>query len=85
MIYCRVDGNAVSHACHPSLHGCRLLLCQPISGAGEATGDPIVAIDHFGAGLHSKVFVSTDGIGCRDIVHDPASPVRNFVQGIIDN
>lgn len=84
MIYCRVDGNAISHACHPSLHGCRLLLCQPITETGEVIGHPMVAIDHLGAGLHSHVFVSTDGIGCREEVDDPKSPVRNFIQGLVD-
>jgi microcompartment protein CcmK/EutM len=44
-----------------------------------------VAIDLFGAGLHQRVFVSTDGIGARGIVHDEHSPVRNFVQGVIDD
>jgi microcompartment protein CcmK/EutM len=44
----------------------------------------MVAIDHFGAGLHSKVVISTDGIGARDLVHDKNSPIRNFIQGVID-
>jgi len=34
--------------------------------------------------MHQKVFVSTDGIGARDIVHDQHSPIRMFIQGIID-
>jgi ethanolamine utilization protein EutN len=44
----------------------------------------MVAIDLFGAGLHSKVFVSTDGVGARHLVHDEKSPIRNFIQGVID-
>ena len=85
MILCRVDGKAISHACHSSLQGCRLLLCQPITDGGEPIGHPMVAIDHFGAGLHAKVFVSTDGISAREEVDDPKSPVRNFVQGLVDD
>lgn len=61
-----------------------MMLCQPLGAGDQPLGAPIVAIDLFGAGLHSKVFVSTDGLGARDIVHDPQSPVRNFIQGIID-
>ena len=72
----------------PAIPACVAADCcsaSPSARAGELIGAPIVAIDHLGAGLHSKVFVSTDGIGCRNEVHDPKSPVRNFVQGIIDN
>jgi microcompartment protein CcmK/EutM len=61
-----------------------MLLCQTISPEGKPEGAPIVAIDLFGAGLHSKVFVSTDGVGARHLVHDEKSPIRNFIQGVID-
>jgi ethanolamine utilization protein EutN len=84
MIPCLIVGHAVSSHAHASLKGCRMLLCQPLDAAGTAHGPPMVAIDLFGAGLHSKVFVSTDGIGARHIVHDEKSPVRNFIQGVMD-
>jgi len=38
----------------------------------------------FGAGLHSRVFVSTDGVGARHLVHDESSPIRMFIQGLVD-
>jgi microcompartment protein CcmK/EutM len=44
-----------------------------------------VAIDLFGAGVHQRVFVSTDGIGARGVVDDEHSPVRNYIQGVIDD
>jgi microcompartment protein CcmK/EutM len=84
MIPAIVVGNAVSSHCHPSLKGCRMLLCQPLGSGDKPDGAPIVAIDLFGAGLHSKVFVSTDGLGARHLVHDEKSPVRNFIQGVVD-
>lgn len=84
MIPAIVVGHAVSSHCHPSLAGKKMLLCQALDAAGKPTNAPMVAIDLLGAGLHSKVFVSTDGIGARDVVHDRSSPVRNFIQGIID-
>jgi microcompartment protein CcmK/EutM len=84
MIPAIVVGHAVSSHCHPSLKGCRMLLCQQLDAAGDPQGAPMVAIDLFGAGMHSKVFVSTDGIGARHIVHDEKSPIRNFIQGVID-
>ncbi|MEI7910723.1 MAG: EutN/CcmL family microcompartment protein [Verrucomicrobiota bacterium] len=84
MILAQVVGHAVSSHCHPSLKGCKLLLCQPLDAERHLSGAPMVAIDLFGAGLHSNVFVSTDGLGARHIVHDDSSPIRNFIQGVID-
>lgn len=84
MIHCQVVGNAVATAKHHSLDGFKMLLCQQLDAEQKPSGTPFVAIDLFGAALHQKVFVSTDGIGARDIVHDEKSPVRMFIQGIID-
>ena len=84
MISCLVVGLAVSSHCHPSLKGRKMLLCQPVDPEGTPNGAPMVAIDLFGAGLHSKVFVSTDGLGARHLVHDDKSPIRHFIQGVID-
>lgn len=84
MIPAQVVGNAVSSHSHPSLKGCKMLLCQALDAAGKPGGSPMVAIDLFGAGMHSKVIVSTDGVGARHLVHDEKSPVRNFIQGVID-
>jgi ethanolamine utilization protein EutN len=84
MIPAQVVGRAVSSHCHPSLKGCKMLICQPLDELGIPGGAPMVAIDLFGAGLPSKVFVSTDGVGARHLVHDEFSPIRNFIQGVID-
>lgn len=62
-----------------------MMLCQPLGADDEPLGAPMVAIDMFGAGMHSKVMVSTDGLGARHMVHDPKSPIRNFIQGVIDS
>ena len=86
MLLCRVVGNAVATCAHPSLKGFKMLLCQREDEDGKASAEPpFVAIDLFGAGMHQRVFVSTDGIGARGIVHDDHSPVRNYVQGAIDD
>jgi microcompartment protein CcmK/EutM len=86
MLMCRVVGNAVATHSHPSLKGFSMLLCRQEDPEGKSTGSPpFVAIDLFGAGLHQRVFVSTDGIGARGIVDDESSPVRNYIQGLIDD
>ncbi|HJM63018.1 MAG: ethanolamine utilization protein EutN [Roseibacillus sp.] len=86
MLLCRVVGRAVATHSHASLDGFKMLLCQQEDADGKALGDPpFVAIDLFGAGVHQRVFVSTDGIGARGVVDDEHSPVRNYIQGVIDD
>ncbi|NWK56200.1 EutN/CcmL family microcompartment protein [Verrucomicrobiaceae bacterium N1E253] len=85
MIHAQVVGKAVATAKHPSLNGFKMLLCQQLDAEEKASGTPFVAIDLFGAGMHQKVFVSTDGIEARGIVHDDHSPARMFIQGVIDS
>ena len=86
MLLCRVVGNAVATIGHPSLKGFKMLLCQKEDEQGELSSEPpFGAIDLFGAGMHQRVFVSTDGIGARGIVDDDHSPVRNYIQGVLDH
>ena len=84
MLHAQVVGNAVATAKHSSLDGYKMLLCQQLNAEGTASGSPFVAIDLFGAGMHQKVFVSTDGLGAQHLVKDFDSPVRMFIQGLMD-
>ena len=84
MILARVDGVIVSTVCHPSLHGCRTIICQPLDEQGADAGTPVLAVDPLGAGLHQRVILSTDGSATRDYVKDPKSPLRNLIIGIAD-
>jgi microcompartment protein CcmK/EutM len=84
MITARVDGMIVATISHPSLRGCRTVICQPLDEQGRDEGAPVLAVDPHGAGLHERVIVSTDGSATRDFVKDPKSPLRNLILGIID-
>lgn len=84
MLLARVEGNVVATRKHPSLHGWRLVICQPISGGGKPEGAPQVAIDSHGAALHQQVIISSDGLAARQAVGDDRSPVRWQVVGIVD-
>ena len=84
MILARVEGNLTATRKHPSFDGWRLLICQPIHDTGESFGTPVVAIDPYGAALHQRVIVSTDGKAARVAVKDPKSPVRLMIIGIVD-
>lgn len=81
----RVDGNIISSIGHRSMKGCRLLICQPINETGEDQGVPVIAIDTHGAGMHSRVFITTDGSSTQQAVHDKHSPLRNMILGVVDD
>jgi ethanolamine utilization protein EutN len=80
----RVEGNVVATRKHPSFDGWRLVICQPIGLDGTSEGTPIVAIDPYGAGMHQRVVVSSDGAASRNTVGDQKSPVRMMITGIVD-
>lgn len=84
MILARIDGHATSSIGHPSLKGQKIALCTPIDEAGNASGSPIAALDPVGGGMHSRVFITTDGSWSQNTVHDDSSPVRNQIIGLID-
>ena len=84
MLLARVEGNVVATRKHPSFEGWRLVICQPVDGAGVPEGVPQVAIDAHGAGMHERVVISSDGAAARNAVGDQKSPVRWMIIGIVD-
>jgi microcompartment protein CcmK/EutM len=84
MLLARVDGVIVSTVCHPSMHGCRTVICQPLDDRGCDDGPPVLALDPHGAGEHQQVVLSTDGSATRAFVHDPKSPLRNIIIAVVD-
>jgi ethanolamine utilization protein EutN len=79
-----VVGQATSTVKHPSLHSWKLLVVQPLGVDGKEDGEPLLAIDHLGAGGASRVIISNDGAGAREVIGDKNSPVRWMVLGICD-
>ena len=84
MIEARVDGMIIATVCHPSLRGCRTVICQPLDEHGRAEVAPVLAVDPYGAGEHQTVIISTDGSNTRDYVGDPKSPLRNLILAVSD-
>jgi ethanolamine utilization protein EutN len=80
----RVVGHAVATLKHPSLHGWKLLLVQPLTPDQEPDGEPLLAIDKLGAGTRDRVIISNDGAGARELVGIKNSPVRWMVLGVCD-
>ena len=84
MILARVDGVIVTTVCHPSMVGCRTIICQPLDDQGREEGAPVLAVDPLSAGQHQRVLISTDGSHTREFVKDPKSPLRNIILAIVD-
>ena len=84
MLLAIVEGSAVATIKHPSMQGWKVLVVQPVGHRGEPDGDPLLAIDMLGAGHGTKVLISNDGKGTREMVGDNTSPVRWAVIGLVD-
>jgi ethanolamine utilization protein EutN len=81
----RVMGSAHATVKHPSMEGWKLLLVMALQADGRTVeGDPILVVDSLGAGKGEIVMITSDGIGARELVGDPKSPVRWSVLGIRD-
>jgi ethanolamine utilization protein EutN len=79
-----VIGHATSTIKHPSLHGWRLVIAQPLGAQRQPEADPIVAVDKFGSAPGQTIVFNSDGRGAREYVGSDKSPVRYFVVGIVD-
>jgi ethanolamine utilization protein EutN len=79
-----VVGHGVSTVKHPSLHGWRLLLVQILGTDDKPDGEPLLAIDHLGAGVGSRVILTNDGAAARELVGAKNSPARWLVLGMCD-
>ncbi|MDD4891217.1 MAG: EutN/CcmL family microcompartment protein [Phycisphaerae bacterium] len=85
MLLGMVEGSVVSTVKHRSMQGWKVLIVQPMDIAGRPDGDPVMAIDMLGAGRGTKVLISNDGRGTREMIGDDLSPVRWAVIGIVDH
>ena len=80
----RVVGHATATVKHPTLKGWKLLLVQLLLADGREDGEPLLVIDHLGAGAGSLVMVTNDGAAVRDLVGAKNSPIRWMVLGMCD-
>jgi ethanolamine utilization protein EutN len=80
----RVIGQATATVKHPTLSGWRLLLVQCLAPGGKADGEPLLAIDHLGAGMGSRVVITSEGGAVRETVKSKQTPIRWMVVGLCD-
>ena len=80
----RVVGHATSTVKHATLKGWRLLIVQMLLADGKEDGEPLLAIDHLGAGVGSLVIATNDGAAVRELVGAKNTPLRWLVLGLQD-
>ncbi|MBY0232236.1 MAG: EutN/CcmL family microcompartment protein [Gemmataceae bacterium] len=79
-----VVGHATSTVKHRTLVGRRLLVVQLTTPGGGPDGEPVLAADELGAGLGSRVLVTTDAVLVREMTGAKDSPLRYTVMGLAD-
>jgi ethanolamine utilization protein EutN len=80
----RVLGSVVATIKHPSYEGQRIMLCQPLSPAGEKMGSQMIAVDRVDSGPGDLVLVLTEGNGVRQLMGQKDLPIRSLIVGVVD-
>jgi ethanolamine utilization protein EutN len=84
MLIARVIGEVVATQKHPSHHGQKVLLVQPLNLDGTDRGQAVVALDAVDAGIGDRVLLVTEGFSAMTSVGRPESPIDMAVIGVID-
>lgn len=85
MMICRIDGAVHGTAQDPSLTGTRLLIAQPLTLDGVASGPAMIAIDRASAAPGDLCLVMREGGSARMILGDDKNPVQAIVIAVIDD
>ncbi len=84
MRLCRVLGNVVCTAKHPTYVGRKLMVVQPVDELGVALGDSFLAVDRVQAGEGDLVLVNSEGNGARQLIPIEKLPIRSLIVAIVD-
>jgi ethanolamine utilization protein EutN len=80
-----VVGTATSTIKHASLEGWKLLVVQLLAADGRSPdGEPVLAVDTFGAGRGERVILTNDAKETKGLLKSETTPVRWSVLGIPD-
>ena len=80
----RVVGDVVATIKHRALANRKLLLVQPLTGDGQPTGRPAIAVDSVDAGVGDHVLVVDEGNSASQVLERPRGPIRTVVVGVVD-
>jgi len=85
MRLCKVLGNIVATAKHPSYEGMSLMIVQQIDERGADVGQSFIAVDRVQSGPGDTVLVMSEGNGVRQILQmGDQVPIRSLIVGIVD-
>jgi ethanolamine utilization protein EutN len=84
MIIGRVVGSVVASQKRPQFEGAKLLLVQPETPQGVATGVTLLAIDSVGAGVSERVLLVLEGRAAGEALGKKLAPVDAAIIGIVD-
>ncbi len=84
MIIGRVVGTVVASQKRPQFEGAKLLLVQPETPQGVATGVTLLAIDSVGAGVKELVLLVLEGRAAGEALGKKLAPVDAAIIGIVD-
>ena len=84
MILARVVGHVVATQKQSSHEGKKILLIQPLTPEGAASGERIIALDAVDAGVGDHVLAVQEGFSAMTAVGHTDSPIDAAVVGIVD-
>ena len=85
MILARVIGNSVSSVKHPSYHGQKVMVVQPVeTDTHTARGSSFLALDSVQAGVGDLVIAAREGNTARQILKNNDAPYHAVIVGIVD-
>lgn len=85
MFLARVVGEVVATVKHRALSGDKLMLVQPVDGAGKPGGKLQIAVDAAQAGPGDHVLVADEGNSAGQVLRRPRGPIRTVIVGIVDD
>ena len=85
MILARVLGSVVATQKNERYAGARVMLCQPVTPAGEEFGATILALDSVDSGEGDLVLVVQEGWGASTAATgEPGAAIDTAIVGVVD-
>ncbi len=84
MILGRVLGEVVATQKHPSHHGRKVLVVQPVNPDDSDRGDTILALDAVDSGVGDRVLVVQEGYSAMTAAGRIDAPIDMTIVGVVD-
>jgi len=84
MILGRVLGEVVATQKHPSHHGRKILIVQPVNPDDTDRGDTILALDAVDSGVGDRVLVVQEGYSAMSAAGRVEAPIDMTIVGVVD-